>query len=337
MNSKFLILLLLVLCFAVNVSGLCASEDQKTELTVKKIAFTRDKGGSERITLFCNQSCVPELFSLEEENPRVVMDMKGFSLIPTKARNVNTGGKLVKRVRSYLDKQTKILRVVLDMEPSKYYNVRPTQDPSGNTYVLTINEDISLSEQNSEGSKDTKGSPMSQETRITILRPDLSPGEQEGKLQEATPSQEKRIDVTTVKDLQLVDQGRSQLNAGEFAAAVNTFTQILAAHPQDSLSYRLRGNAYDNLGDRQKAVEDWIQAARLGDTILHSYLDFLQVKWRENPAPSHPKGVKIIGNRDSKRYHLPGMKYYDLVKAYHRVVFQSEKEAIRAGYHRARE
>jgi cytoskeletal protein RodZ len=45
----------------------------------------------------------------------------------------------------------------------------------------------------------------------------------------------------------------------------------------------------------------------------------------------------IIGNRDTKRYHLPGMKYYDKVKAYHRVIFQSEREAIRAGYVKARE
>jgi hypothetical protein len=57
----------------------------------------------------------------------------------------------------------------------------------------------------------------------------------------------------------------------------------------------------------------------------------------EGKIPPHPKGIGVIGNRDSKRYHLPGMKYYDLVKAYHRVVFQSEKEAIRAGYRRARE
>ena len=285
MNSKPFILLLLVLCFAVSFSGLCAGEDQKTALTVKKIAFTRDKGGGERIALFCNQSCTPELSSLEGENPRVVMDMKGVFLIQTKARNVNTGGKLVKRVRSYLDKQTKILRVVLDMEPSKYYIVRPMQDPSGNTYMLTIHEDISLSEQKPGGREDDKSSPLSQEKRITILRPDLRPGEQEGKLQEAAPSPEKRRAVKAAKDVQSVDQGRSQLNAGEFAAAVDTFTQILAAHPQDSLSYRLRGNAYDNLGDRQKAVEDWTQAARLGDTTLQSYLDFLQVKWRENPAP----------------------------------------------------
>ena len=121
------------------------------------------------------------------------------------------------------------------------------------------------------------------------------------------------------------------MNAGDFAASVETFTLILAAYPQDSLSYRLRGNAYDNLGDRQKAIEDWTQAARLGDTIIQSYLDYLGVKWRETPAPSHPKSVIVIGNRDSKRYHLPGMKYYNLVKAYHRIVFQSEEEAIQAG------
>jgi tetratricopeptide (TPR) repeat protein len=285
MNSRPFILLLLFLCFAVSFSGFCAGEDQKTALTVKKIVFTRDKGGRERIALYCNQSCVPELFSLEEENPRVVMDMKGVFLIQTKARNVNTGGKLIKRVRSYLDKQTKILRVVLDLEPSKYYIVRPMQDPFGNKYMLTIYEAASLSEQKPGESKDAKGSSLSQEKRITILRPDLKPGEQEGKLQETEPSPEKRNAVKAAKDLQSVDQGRSQLNAGEFAAAVDTFTKILAAHPQDSLSYRLRGNAYDNLADRQKAVEDWTQAARLGDTTLQSYLDFLQVEWRENPAP----------------------------------------------------
>jgi tetratricopeptide (TPR) repeat protein len=325
MNSKTFFLLLLVLCFAVSFSGLCAGENQKTALTVKKIAFTRDKDGGERIALFCNQACVPELSSIEGENPRVVMDMKGVFQSQSKARNVKSRGKLVKKVRSYLDKKTKILRVVLDMEPSKYYIVRPKQAPSGNMYVLTIHEDSSLSQQKPGGNKDAKGFPLSQEMRITILRPDLrpeeqkgklpeavpspeklgtveaakdvqsveqgkskpdlKPKEQEGKLQEAAPSPEKLGTVKAAKDVLSVDRGRSQLNAGEFAAAVDTFTQILAAHPQDSLSYHFRGNAYDNLADRQKAVEDWTQAARLGDTTLQSYLDFLQVKWRENPAP----------------------------------------------------
>jgi Flp pilus assembly protein TadD len=80
-----------------------------------------------------------------------------------------------------------------------------------------------------------------------------------------------------------LDHGRLQMSAGEFTAAIETFTLILTAYPQDSLIYRLRGNAYDNLGDQEKAIEDWTQAARLGDTIIQSYLDFLGVKWRENP------------------------------------------------------
>ncbi len=54
-------------------------------------------------------------------------------------------------------------------------------------------------------------------------------------------------------------------------------------------------------------------------------------------TPPQPKSVKVIGNSDTKRYHLPGMRYYEQIKAYHRVVFRSEKEAISAGYRKARE
>lgn len=56
-----------------------------------------------------------------------------------------------------------------------------------------------------------------------------------------------------------------------------------------------------------------------------------------NPASPVQKKMKIIGNRDSKRYHLPGMRYYDKVLAYHRVEFDSEEEAMQAGYHKARQ
>ena len=53
------------------------------------------------------------------------------------------------------------------------------------------------------------------------------------------------------------------------------------------------------------------------------------------PAPKATQKIKVIGNSDSKRYHLPGMKYYNAVKAYHRVEFDSETDAIKAGYSKA--
>lgn len=55
---------------------------------------------------------------------------------------------------------------------------------------------------------------------------------------------------------------------------------------------------------------------------------------KSSSAPAKQK-TKIIGNRHSKRYHLPGMKYYDAVNANHRVEFESEDDAIKAGYHKA--
>jgi transcriptional regulator with XRE-family HTH domain len=72
----------------------------------------------------------------------------------------------------------------------------------------------------------------------------------------------------------------------------------------------------------------------------------LQEQYRKNPAnevkdysegvlPSGLGRMKVVGNRDSKRYHLPGMKYYNKVEAYHRMEFASEEEAIQAGYHKA--
>ena len=54
-----------------------------------------------------------------------------------------------------------------------------------------------------------------------------------------------------------------------------------------------------------------------------------------SPAPKAAPAVKIIGNEDSRRYHLPGMQYYDKVLPHHRVIFASEEEAIAAGYHKA--
>jgi cytoskeletal protein RodZ len=49
------------------------------------------------------------------------------------------------------------------------------------------------------------------------------------------------------------------------------------------------------------------------------------------------KVMKVVGNSDTKRYHLPGMKYYNKVKKYHRITFPSEKDAINAGYYKAME
>ncbi len=43
----------------------------------------------------------------------------------------------------------------------------------------------------------------------------------------------------------------------------------------------------------------------------------------------------IVGNKVSKRYHLPGMPFYDKVRKERRVYFETEQEAIAAGYYKS--
>ncbi len=45
--------------------------------------------------------------------------------------------------------------------------------------------------------------------------------------------------------------------------------------------------------------------------------------------------VKVIGNRNLKSYSLPGMKDYGKMKPTDRIEFNSEEEAVRAGYRKA--
>ncbi len=270
MNGKGVMGLLLVLWVVVGAPGYCVGDDRKDDLIVNHVAFNRAKGGGERITLSCNRSCAPELFIIEEEMPRVVMDMKGVLRVRTGPRSVDTGGKWVKRVRSYLDNETRILRVVLDLEPTARFVVRPVQDPSGTAYSLTIKQDDA-----EDGTASGK--------RIKLLPAEGGPGKQGGRLPKRASGEGRQNSAQN--EGHLLAQGRSQLNDARFSAAAETFTRFLAARPRESLGYRLRGNAYDNLGDRSRALEDWTQAARLGDAIVQSYLDFLEVAWQAPPAP----------------------------------------------------
>jgi hypothetical protein len=278
MKIKSAVFVIPALCCAFMYPGLCAGAARKVALTVQEILFRGVTGGSEQVSVVCNQPCIPEVFSLEGEDLRVVMDIKGLSDSRVRVIDRATGGSLVKRIRSYFDKKTKVQRVVLDMAPSKLYAVHPQASNGGNTYVLMI------AERGGTGAEQTVS--PEQEKRIAIHYPGRKDRETELILHGAGDKGEQGKDAGYTGDIAaLVDKGKKQFHAGDFRGAVDTFTQAIADQPQESMGYRLRGNAYDNLGDRQKAVEDWIRAARLGDTVIQSYLDFLTVAWQENPAP----------------------------------------------------
>jgi tetratricopeptide (TPR) repeat protein len=265
--------------------GISAGEVKKPFLTVEKVVFTRAGEGTEAVAFTCSGPCEPTLFTLDEKNPRVVMDFKDVRLFRSNKRNLTLGGKLIKKVRSYLDRKTHRLRIVLDLDPLKDYVVRPVQTPFSKRYVLTITDASSLPAENRGIKTGNPADRRAHEKRIAILIPELEKPEkpekkeQKEKIEQAVPEQVHQETAEDENYRQSIEQGRLFMNAGNFAAARDIFTRTIESRPLDSLSYRLRGNAHENLGERASALDDWINAAKLGDTIAQSYLDFLKVKW----------------------------------------------------------
>lgn len=142
---------------------------------------------------------------------------------------------------------------------------------------------------------------------------------------------------------------------GYYEQEIEDCTKAIALNPTLAVAYYHRGIAYQKLGNRTQAEKDKKMAYALNPKRTWDKVEIIATEKvippadekplkvigkregaLQNPAQAHEKPVKVVGNRDSKRYHLPGMKFYDKVMEYHRVTFNSEEEAMNAGYQKAR-
>lgn len=141
---------------------------------------------------------------------------------------------------------------------------------------------------------------------------------------------------------------------GNYEQEIEDCTKAIELNPKLAVAYYHRGIAYQKLGNRKQAEKDKRMAYSLNPKRTWEKVEIVATEKVAPPADEKPLKVigkkernlqnppqknetpaTVVGNRDSKRYHLPGMVYYDKVKAYHRVTFNSEEEAINAGYHKA--
>ena len=123
---------------------------------------------------------------------------------------------------------------------------------------------------------------------------------------------------------------------GNYEQEVDDCTKAIDLNPKLAVAYYHRGLAYHKLGNRKQAIKDKSKAYSLNPRKTWGKVEVVSSEMPPAIAQAaDDKQVRVVGNRDSKRYHLPGMKYYDQVLEYHRVIFASEEEAVKAGYHKA--
>jgi TolA-binding protein len=105
--------------------------------------------------------------------------------------------------------------------------------------------------------------------------------------------------------------------------------------------YRVYTGKYETREQAKLAAEDMVKKKAVSEYFIFPVAANLAAQNKEKNIKKAnaltDKPVVIIASRDSKRYHLPGMPFYNKVKQHHHVVFNSEKEAIAAGYCKAGE
>jgi tetratricopeptide (TPR) repeat protein len=155
----------------------------------------------------------------------------------------------------------------------------------------------------------------------------------EGKYNEAIINFNKAIELDPKDAVAYNNRGVAYGELGNYEQEITDCSKAIEINPKLAVAYYHRGIAYQKLGNRKQAAKDKNKAYALNPRRTWGKVEIVS---SEATAPSsNEKKIKVIGNRDSKRYHLPGMKYYNKVQAYHRVTFNSEEEAIKAGYHKA--
>ncbi len=91
----------------------------------------------DRVCIRMNRFFIPEVFSLVESKPRIVVDIPDVHRWEgTDRREVN--GPLVKRIRTYLHRDEDRLRVVLDLLPADAYAIDQTYYRGENVFCIVV-------------------------------------------------------------------------------------------------------------------------------------------------------------------------------------------------------
>jgi TolA-binding protein len=145
------------------------------------------------------------------------------------------------------------------------------------------------------------------------------------------------IHLASYKTLDQAEIDLSKLRSQGFAAFVSE-----ADVPGSGKWYRVYSGKYETRQKAAAAAEEMKRKNQIDKVFIHllprikSETAVKAVRLKEpDRTRSSSSSVVVVGNKTSKRYHLPGMPFYNKVKTYHRILFRSEQEAIDAGYYKA--
>jgi hypothetical protein len=115
---------------------------EEQPLMLKNITFKFEPAGHEKVFIDFNRDVVPEISSIEGNDPRIVIDIKNVLSVRQGLARIKVQGKLIRQIRSALDRTSHRLRIVLDLAPLRNFEVEPAYYKAEKMYVLDISETV---------------------------------------------------------------------------------------------------------------------------------------------------------------------------------------------------
>lgn len=110
-------------------------------IDVKNISVKTGEAGHESLIIEFNRFYTPAFYSIEGSEPKIVLDITNVSSFKKEWTNLSVRGKFIRQLRSSINPNTRMVRIVVDMEPAKDYSINPVFSGKDNTYSLHISED----------------------------------------------------------------------------------------------------------------------------------------------------------------------------------------------------
>ncbi len=122
---------------AVKGKGEAAKPAENPQLEYVKFDASSPKG--EMVLFKLNGFHPPAVHGVEEGTPRVICDFNNTKLVDTTKNLIKTDGKFVKAIRTTRTKKPERVRVVVELEPNRSYDLQQVFFKEDNLFVLIVN------------------------------------------------------------------------------------------------------------------------------------------------------------------------------------------------------
>jgi hypothetical protein len=116
-----------------------APAPETTKPRLDNISFDATAAQGEMVLFKLNGFYPPSVHGVEEGMPRVICDFDAVELADTVANNIETDGRYVTNIRVGKHSNPERVRVVLDLEPNKSYDLQQIFFREDNLFVMIVN------------------------------------------------------------------------------------------------------------------------------------------------------------------------------------------------------